>query len=177
GAGNVIAFNTGAAVNVASGSGNAIRENLIFANGSGIILAGGANNNQAPPSKLAASSVPNLTTIDYTITGTVGQSYVVDFFASNGSGGPAAQFLGTATTPSLTAATQGFTSTFSFPAPLQSTQAVTATVTGPDNSTSQFAVTAVTPAGAFVVTNTSDNVPGQKVGSLRQTIVNANTNT
>ena len=174
GAGNVIADNSLDAVDVNSGSGNAIRENLIYGNGGGIKLVGSANNHQAPPSQLAVASVPNLTTIDFTLTGSVGQSYTVNFFASNGSGGPAGQFLGTTTTAPLTSTTQGFTIAFPFSTPLSSTEAVTATATGPDNSTSQFAGTAVRPASPFVVTNTTDGQPGSEVGSLRQAILDAN---
>ena len=174
GAGNTIADNALDAVDVNSGSGNAIRENLIYGNGGGIKLVGSANNHQAPPSQLAVASVPNLTTIDFTLTGSVGQSYTVDFFASNGSGGPAGQFLGTTTTAPLTSTTQGFTIAFSLAMPLTSPQAVTATVTGSDNSTSQFAVNAALPAAPFAVTNTTDGQPGSQVGSLRQAILDAN---
>ena len=50
GAGNTIAFNPGDAINVITGTGDAILENVIFRNGSGIIiLASGANNNQIAP--------------------------------------------------------------------------------------------------------------------------------
>ena len=57
-------------------------------------MASGANNNQAAPSILAVASVPGLTTIDYTVTGTVGQAYTIDFYASNSLGGPAAPVPG-----------------------------------------------------------------------------------
>ena len=46
GAGNVIAFNTGAGVTVDTGTGNAIRQNSIFANRQGIVLTNGGNANQ-----------------------------------------------------------------------------------------------------------------------------------
>ncbi len=174
GAGNVIAANTHDAVDVSTGSGNAIRENLIYGNGGGIFLAPSANNKQFPPSQLAVASVPNLTTIDFTLKGTVGQSYTVDFFATNGTESPAGVFLGTITTDPLTATTQGFTVVFPFSTPLLSTQSVTATATGPDGSTSSFATTAVKPVSPFVVTNTNDDQPGSEIGSLRQAILNAN---
>jgi hypothetical protein len=174
GAGNTIAFNFGPAVDVFTGSGNTFRENLIYGNAQAIVVNSGANNNQAAPSNLAVASVPGLTTIDYTITGTVGQAYTIDFFASNSLGGPAAVFLGTVTTPALTSATQAFTATFNLATPLASGQQVTATATDPNNDTSPFA-TAVAPASPFLVTNTNDNVPGGAVGSLRQAILDANT--
>ena len=50
---------------------------------------------------------------------------------------------------------------------------VTATATDPSNNTSFFA-TALASSSPFVVTNTSDNVPGSAVGSLRQAILDAN---
>ena len=200
GAGNTISGSTGAAVVIASGSGNAIRQNLIYGNKSAIVVDAGANNNQAAPGMVAVASVPNLTTIDYSVIGTVGQSYSVDFFASSSLGSPAAQYLGT-TTVTLTSATQTFTAILTtitspnslanllvpsswfgtVPADspigggLQSTQSVTATVTGPANNTSQFAATAVIPASPFVVTNTTDYQAGSDVGSLRQAIVDSNT--
>ena len=114
-------------------------------------------------------SVPGLTLIDYTVAGTVGQAYSIDFFASGTPGGPAAVFLGTATTPPLTSATQSFGATFNLATPLASGQSVTATATDANNNTSAFATAAaLTPP--FLVTNTNDG----GIGSLRQAIVNAN---
>ena len=84
GAGNVIAFNNQDGVDVNSGSGNAIRENQIYNNtGKSIGLASGANDNINRPTGLAYTSVANLTTIDYTITGAAG-TYTLDFYASSG---------------------------------------------------------------------------------------------
>jgi hypothetical protein len=167
------AGSTGDAVDVNSGSGNGILENLIYGNHGPIVLAQNANNNQAAPTNLAVASVPNLTTIDFKISGSVGNSYAVEFFANNSLGGPAGQFLGT-TSVTLTATTQAFTITFPFATPLSNSQSVTATSTGPDNSTSEFTATAVSPASPFLVTNTTDGQPGSAVGSLRQAILDAN---
>jgi hypothetical protein len=178
GAANTIAHNTGDAVHVVSGSGNAIRENLIFSNGAAIGVDSGANSDQQAPAGLIVTSVPNLTTIDYQIiTSTAGAGdYTADFYASDASGhvGPASQFLGSVTEKNVPAGTQSFTGTLSLAAPLGSNQKLSATVTGPDNSTSPFAATAVTASPPFVVTNTFDNSPGHAVGSLRQVILNAN---
>ena len=124
---------------------DAFRENLIYGNTQAIVFGPGANNNQAAPTILAVASVPGLTTIDYTVTGTVGQAYTVDFYASNSLGGPAGQFLGTVTTPALTATTQNFTATLDLATALSSGQQVTATATDPDGDTSAFA-TAAAPA-------------------------------
>src|SRR5208283_4730932 len=173
GAANIIGFNTGDAVDVTSGTGNAIRENRVFGNGAGIVLAAGANHNQAAPTVLAVASVPNLTTIDYQVTGTPGQAYTIDFFASSTLGSPAARFLGSVTTPALSFSPQSFTATFSLATPIPSGQTVTATATSAANDTSEFA-TSVGLASPFQVTNTTDNVPGSEVGSLRQAILDAN---
>ena len=48
-AANVIAANTGDAVDVRSGSGNAIRGDQIYGNGSPIVLAGTANGGATAP--------------------------------------------------------------------------------------------------------------------------------
>ncbi len=178
---NTIAHNSGDAVHVISGSGNAIRQNLIFSNASpDIVVDAGANSGQQPPSKLAVTSVPNLTTIDFQITNSTSASgaFTLDFFASDNSGtvGPASQFLGSATEMGVPVGTHGFTATLTLATPLTSSQTLTATVTAPDNSTSQFAATAAEPVSPLQVTNTTDQVPGSEVGSLRQAILNANSN-
>ena len=74
---------------------------------------------------------------------------------------------------------QSFTAVLNIPV-LQTGQSVTATVTSPAtasapnaNNTSEFA-TAANLSNPFVVTQTSDGVPGAAVGSLRQAILDAN---
>ena len=173
GAANSIGFNTGNAITVASGSGNAIRQNLVFGNGAGIILVGGANNDQSAPTVSAVASVSNLTTIDYEVTGNPGQRFTIDFFASTSLGGPAAQFLGSVSTPDLSFPLQQFTATFALATPIPTGQTVTATATSTNNDTSEFAAS-VGLSAPFVVTNTTDNQPGSEVGSLRQVILDAN---
>ena len=173
GASNTIAFNTGTGVDVVSGSGNAIHQNAIFANGSAIVLATGANNAIVTPSVLAVTSVASLTTIDYRVTGTIGQSDTVEFFASGSLGGPAEQFLQAITTPVLTSATQSFTASLSLAAPLANGVTVTASITDGTGDTSALAAS-MAQSAPFVVTNTSDNVPGSEVGSLRVAIQDAN---
>jgi hypothetical protein len=169
-AGNSIANSTGDAIDIVSGRGNAIRLNMIYGNGGAIALAQSVNSEQAAPSGLSVTSVTDLTTINYTLTGTSGDSYSVDFFASTSAGSPAAQVLGT-TTVKLNSVTQTFTMTFAFATPLSSNQTVTATATGPDNTTSESA-TPTTVTSPFLVTTTADSGPG----SLRQAILNANEN-
>jgi trimeric autotransporter adhesin len=171
GSGNVIAFNTDNAVNIASGSGDAIRQNLIFSSGSPpIFVAAGANNNQPAPTNLSYTSVTGLTTIQGQITGTVGATDTLDFFASSTTGAtPAAQFLGTMTV-TLSTSPQSFAVTFNLGTALSGSQTVTATATGPDNSTSEFAVSAGL-SDPYVVTTGADS----GVGSLRQAIIDSNT--
>ncbi len=188
GAGNVIFGNTGDAVHAAAGTGNMIRQNLITftSPAQGIVVDTGV---EATTAVSAVASVGNstsagLTTIDGSVVNaTVPGTYTVEFFASNGTGGPAAQFLGS-TTVTLTAAGSKLftaslttsTATFDVTKPLLDTQTITATVTGPDNSTSAFATTTALPvSNPFLVSNTSDNAPGSTVGSLRLAILNANT--
>jgi hypothetical protein len=169
GAGNTIAFNTGDGVDVNSGTGNAIRQNLIYGNtGTGIVLTGTANNSQQPPSSLAYTSVPSLTTIDYTVNGTSGQTYAIDFFASSGLGAPASVYLGS-TSVTLTGSSQSFTATFNLPTALVNGQTVTATATDPNGNSSAFATSAGF-TDPFVVNTGSDGV----VGSLRQAILDTN---
>ena len=167
GAGNTIAFNTGDGVDVLSGSGNSIRQDLIYGNtGTAIVLSGSADILQ-PPSDLAYTSVTNLTTIDYTVNGTSGDTYAIDFFASIGLGGPASVYLGS-TSVTLNGSSQSFTATFDLPTPLVNGQAVTATATGPDGSSSAFA-TAASFSDPYAVSTGNDGV----IGSLRQAILDA----
>jgi parallel beta-helix repeat protein len=173
GEGNTIADNGGDAIEIVNDAGDLIRRNLIHGNASDIVETVPASTVPAPPTGLAVASVPGLTTIDYRVTGTVGQAYTLDFFATDISGGPAAVFLGSVTTTALESATQGFTATFNLAHPLLSGQLVTATVTGPGGATSTFAATVVKPVAPFLVTNTNDDTPGQAVGSLRQAILDA----
>ena len=85
GAVNVIAFNTGAGVTVDTGTGNAIRQNSIFANGHGIVLTNGGNANQPAPTLTAADSFPGTTMVEGLLSGFApNTTYTVEFFASTG---------------------------------------------------------------------------------------------
>ena len=105
GAGNTIAFNAGAAVAVQTGVGNAIRENLIYGNGSstvasGIVLANGGNDNAPAPNLAGVLALPSGVQVYLQTAMPVGT--VLDFFASTGpvnAGGPvqAQIFVGTQT--------------------------------------------------------------------------------
>ncbi len=184
-AANSIAFSAGAAVTVETGTGNAIRQNLIYDNGtagsSGIVLTnhGNANGNttnpQLAPTIVAATSVPGLTTVQVSLPGFTAGNYEVDFYASavgdtTGTQVQAHVFLGTETVSSSGTSIETFNTT------LTSGQQVTATATSEStaanpNDTSQFA-TATGLSDAFSVVNTADS----GVGSLRQAITDANQN-
>ena len=84
GSGNVIAFNTGAAVTVDSGTGNAIRQNSIFANGQGIVLVNGGNADQPAPTLTAADSFPGTTMVEGQLSGfAASTTYTIEFFAAH----------------------------------------------------------------------------------------------
>ncbi len=175
GAANVIAYNTGDGVKVSgsTATGALISQNAIFANrGLGIDLTGGANGGQTAPTALAATAVGDSLIVDGSFVGPRGIN-TLEFFASSASGqGPAFQFLESVPITLTAAGANPFSQTLTLAAPLLPGQTITATVTSPANNTSEFAASA-TLQSPFVVTRTSDNVPGQAVGSLRQAILDA----
>ena len=167
GAGNTIAFNMSDGVDVLSGSGNSIRQDLIYGNtGTAIVLSDTADVSQ-PPSVPAYTSVTSLTTIDYTVNGTSGDTYAIDFFASNGAGRPASVYLGS-TSVTLNGSSQSFTATFDLPTPLSTAR------TSPRRRPVPTAAARRSPppprsAIRYAVTTGNDGV----VGSLRQAILDA----
>src|SRR5208282_3914868 len=174
GSGNVIAFNTGAAVTVDTGTGNAIRQNSIFANDQGIFLVNGGNADQPAPTLTAADSFPGTTMVEGQLSGFVASTtYTIEFFASAPGDplgpGQAHVFLGSQTFTTNGSGAATISATFSATVPVG--QVVTATATSPADNTSEFAA-GVAVASAFVVTNTNDS----GIGSLRQVINNANAN-
>ena len=82
-------------IHVLLGNGNQFSENLIYAGG-GISLAPGTNDDQTAPSISSVTSVPNLTTINYSFTAANHTGdYLVEFLASGVNGqSPAFLFLG-----------------------------------------------------------------------------------
>jgi hypothetical protein len=162
GAGNIIAYNAQGGVDVATGTGNAIRGNSIFANGSfvnagiphgpGIVLGSGANNN-AP--------APILTTATYStgkllVFGLAKPGDVVDLFANAADDPEGKIYLGSKKT--LPVRQIGAVSLFSVS--LQTTLAldnkvITATQTDANGNTSAFSFPIIDPpshdnAGPFV---------------------------
>ncbi len=179
GAGNLIAFNSGDAVEVVSGTGDPILENSIFGNGAGIVLTSGGNDDQANPVITDVTARSTETTISVDLTGsgfTPGSNYSLDFFASavgDPTGGVEAHiYLGSET---FTGGTTG-TALFVLPSgPLTSSQTVTATATllsgstFTDTSTFASPVTVVVVAGSPSFTVTTTAATG--AGSLEQAIL------
>jgi hypothetical protein len=108
-AGNIIAANTQGGVLVSAGSGNTIRLNSIFANGStntgpGITLSSGANNNLAAPTLHAATFKGGTLTVHGSFAApTANVGYVLDFFANPTGDAEGKIYLGSLTvTPTRT---------------------------------------------------------------------------
>ncbi len=189
GAANVIAFNGlvpgSDGVFVVSGTGNAIRGNVIHSNnGLGIDLGtngvtandnldgdAGANNLQNFPVLTSVSTVGGVTTVQGTLNSTPNTTFTVDIYASAGidptGSGEGGSYLITVP-PVQTDALGNATFTVALPAAVPNGQFITATATNPTNSTSEFS--AVRLVGNLVVTNTNATGPG----SLRETLIAAN---
>ena len=173
GSSNVIAFVTGAAVTVDAGTGNEIRQNVIFQNGGpGIALLNGGNRNQPAPVLSLANSVSGTTTIVGTLTGSnPNTTYTLEFFASTtpAAGDQARVFLGSTLVLTDASGASAFSAALPVVVPVGQQVTATATSTAPLNDTSPFAGSVVV-ASPFLVTNT--NASGS--GSLRQALLNAN---
>ena len=187
GAGNVIAFNTDNAIRVFMGTGNAILENLVYANGAGIVLTSGGNDDQIAPlitgvtTEAMVDAAAEITiSVDLTASGfTPGATYSLDFFADSSNdpagGDEAHYYLGTQTFTGGTTGNVTFTSSLT---PLFTDQTVTATATLLSGSTytdtSAFAAAStVTELSDFIVTTTA----ATGAGSLEQAILDANADT
>ena len=184
GAGNTIAFNYDDAVEVVTGIGNAILENVVYGNGSGIVLTSDGNDDQIAPVITAVTTEPAVApsaeitiSVDPTAAGfTPGSTYSLDFFADSSNdpagGVQAHYYLGTETFTGGTTGNVTFTSSLT---PLFESQTVTATATllvgSTYTNTSGFAAAAtVTELSDFVVTTTA----ATGAGSLEQAILDAN---
>ena len=169
-AGNVIASNTGAAVGVNSGSGDTIRSNLIFSNGSAIVLQSQTNNGEQPPSLTSATTSGGTTTVEGSVSNSTPGGTILDFYADATGQSPARTYLGSVV---ISPASPGFPKfTATLPIPSTTGARITATSTSPTGDTSQFSSPPVTITNPFLVTNTNDG----GVGSLRQALIAANAN-
>jgi titin len=137
GAGNRIADNTGAGVNVAGGTGDSILGNSIYGNaGGGIVLAPGANNNQPAPQITFAKAETTATVIEGVLFAAPSTTYTLEFFADPSGSGQGQTFL-----KRVTVTTDAFgLATFIVNLPLvPAGQVITATATDPGGDTSVFA--------------------------------------
>ena len=171
-----------------SAVGNPILENLIFANGSGIVLSSGGNDDQIAPVITAVTTETTLAqagemtiSVDLTAAGfTAGSTYSLDFFADSSNdpagGVQAHYYLGTRT---FTGGTTGIVTFSTSLIPFFTSQTVTATATllagstFTDTSAFSSPATMVTELSDFVVTTTA----ATGAGSLEQGILNANADT
>jgi hypothetical protein len=141
GAGNVIAFNGGYGVRVTTGTGNAIRQNAIFANGAGgIALLTGGNHNEPAPALTSAISGSGMTTVEGSVMGDPSTELAVEFFANticDPSGfGQGERYLDTATVTTDSGGLADFTVTLN--QEVDPGQFITATATDPAGNTSTF---------------------------------------
>lgn len=186
---NIITFNTGDGVNVATGTNNAIRGNRIVANGNlGIdIGANGVLANDANDADTGANQLQNYPLLA-TATGSAGSvqitgalnsrasaTYLIDFYANYAcdpsTNGEGQQYLGSTTVNTDAGGNANISATVS--ATLAG-RFVTATATDPSGNTSEFSpcvpATLLVPGNNFVVTTTNNSGPG----SLREAILAAN---
>ncbi len=175
GAPNVIAFNGSDGVQIASGTGNAVRANSIHHNGSGlgIDLVGG-NRNQAAPhlSSATFNAATGLIAVTGSLRGLANAAYSVDFFLNPYDDAEGKQFVGFGKVTTNGAGQ----ATFSFRIAARPSPGfrVTASATDPKGNTSPFSNGPgdYYSAQVFVVTNNSDSGPG----SLREAILTADAN-
>ena len=172
---NTIAFNSGPGVQVSgpTAKGNSILSNSIYSNaGGGIVLTGGANNNQAAPTLTAALS-PGSTLVEGTLAVAAGASYLVQYFYNNPPSNQGKTLFGSqivSPSPAATTVNLSFSTAAAVPPGATVTATATNQATG-DTSEFSNAVVVVSPfvVSPFVVTNTNDS----GIGSLRQAILNA----
>jgi hypothetical protein len=141
GTGNTIAYNGGYGVRITTGTGEAIRQNAIYANGAGgIVLLNGGNQDEPAPQLTSAVAGVGTVTVVGTVAGTPGAELVLEFFANtmcDPSGyGQGERFLGSTTVvvgpdgeADFTAIVEGTVDVGQF---------ITGTATDPAGNTSQF---------------------------------------
>ncbi|MBX6314003.1 MAG: DUF11 domain-containing protein [Isosphaeraceae bacterium] len=189
GAGNTIAFNGGAGVNVLglTATGNAIRQNSLFNNRDiGIDLGGdgptlnhvgfqpGPNNFQNTPALRTVATIGSTTTITGSLLSLPNTTYNIDFYsnpASDGSGGGTARsYIGTST---ITTDINGLASfTFTPSGAVAAGATVTATATDSSGNTSEISppVTNVIPSVNLVLVQTANPSPVAASGLLTYTV-------
>jgi YVTN family beta-propeller protein len=184
---NVIAFNNGPGIVVASGAGNAVTRNSIFGNtGLGIDLgATGITPNDAGDTDTGANDLLNFPVLtsatpngaQTTVQGTFNSLPQVATFSIEIFGNSACDPSGNGEGQTFIAATNvttDATGNATFSVTIPSSAVYTATATNSVGNTSEFSGcrTAVTPPMTFTVINTNDSGPG----SLRQAMIDARNN-
>jgi hypothetical protein len=168
GAGNTIAFNGEYGVDLEGGTGTSILGNSIHDNASlGINLASGANDNQAAPVLLAATSSGTGTAIAGTLAAYPNSAFRVEFFSNpSAAPGQGQTFLGFA---QVSTDGQGNFSA-NLPTVLRPGTFLSATATDANGNTSEFAAD-ITVKGALTVnTNSSLMLVGNNPPPLTGTV-------
>jgi uncharacterized repeat protein (TIGR01451 family) len=173
GEGNVIAFNQGAGVMVASGNGNDIQSNSIFSNaGLGIDLApagitpndagdgdSGANNLQNFPVLTSSNGAAGGVNIQGTLNSSASTTFTLDFFSSSScdasGNGEGQTFLGSATATTNGSGNAAFNVTLA--ASASSGESITATATNPQGNTSEFSACVSYGAADLAVTKAASS--------------------
>lgn len=138
---NVIAYNAGNGIYVASGTGNGIHANSIYSNGLlGINLNFGANLNQAAPVLTSVQLTEATIQVQGTLVSKPRSSYTIEFYAVDSNEPSGRYYLGALL---VTTNSSGFASfTFDAIVPPNNAQLVTATATDSKNNTSEFSLVA-----------------------------------
>jgi Tol biopolymer transport system component len=164
-AGNVIAYNgeqsveTGVAVD--GGTGNSILGNSIHDNfGLGIAVGGGANNDQAAPVLLQATSGTELT-VEGRLDSASDTAFRLEFFSSEScdesGSGEGTTFLGFKNVVTNDVGNASYTATLPTPPSLEGT--ITATATDPGGNTSEFSACLETTAPGLTLTSDEKTIP------------------
>jgi probable HAF family extracellular repeat protein len=170
---NVIAYNGRDGVLVDRGTGNAIQENRIFANGHlGIELRHHGNQDQAAPALTSATVGGSTLAVVGTLTSVPDTTFTLEFFANTDTGaGEGEVFLGSLI---VTTDAQGQATFTANLAAINPGEFVTATATDPAGNTSEFCASVVVTVsgiatldvpGAYSTTAAGINNAGQIVGT------------
>ncbi|HVU86203.1 MAG TPA: right-handed parallel beta-helix repeat-containing protein [Pirellulales bacterium] len=134
---NVIAYSGGDGVAIASGTGNALRENSIYSNaGLGIDLAPGANANQAAPVLNTVRSFFFGVQISGSLRSTPNATFTIELFGSSSGGSNGQVYLGSVTVRTNNVGMATFT--IAVPRLPSGIRYFTATATSSANNTSEF---------------------------------------
>jgi probable HAF family extracellular repeat protein len=152
---NVIAYNGRDGVLVDHGTGNAIQENSIFANGHlGIELRRHGNEDQAAPALTSATVGGFTAAVVGTLTSVPATTFTLEFFANTDSGaGEGELFVGSLTVTTDASGRANFTANL---AGLNAGEFVTTTATDPAGNTSEFSAGVVVTGSGI----TTLDVPG-----------------